>query len=598
MTSGAQPRTHRAHAAKRCVVAVRASNEGFALVVVAGGDKPSVLESRNGGGSGESEAVDAAARHKALRIVRVVPAGQTIVKGVLVPDAGADETSAALSLQAESLLPAALPSFRRVSGRVPDTGRPAGRLALVTGWRTPVPPGQENHKKSGVRTTHVAEAAALAFLRGPGPGVALSADPATGSITVVGAGAERVVARSLVEGVGAREKFLEAAEEVAGEASQYVGVLAPTLPGPGGSPFVVLPADSALSLPSRAPGASGEKTWINRFGLALGAALAAVSEDTTESSLAELSERVPDRNADLVARSAEWLAKPNHWSAVIVASLAVLLLGPWALAKGRMLVLESKSAGLGDRSREFELATKREAMYKQLEVSRWPMTKLLSDVSRAAPVGVTVETLSLSPDQGLAIQGSANSPETMNQFLANLNATRVFTGTRINRQETGTGGVDFQLSAGVASPHSKSAAGEDFATKPLAVRLYGEGASNTTTPVSSGESHRTERAPARTTRDNGSSRTEPSERSSSSGSSTSSSPSASSGELPPPLTDEQIGAMTRTSAMMEMVKRRTYPQKNKSIDAATKARLEDEVKRLQDQMQKLNTQPAPGGGAK
>lgn len=233
-------------------------------------------------------------------------------------------------------------------------------------------------------------------------------------------------------------------------------------------------------------------------------------------------------------------------------------------------------------------------MYRQMESSRWPMTKLLADFSRAAPVGVTVEALSISPDQGLSVQGRADSQETLNTLLETLNATRVFTGARINRLESAVSGVAFQLTAGVSNPHGRAAAGEDFASRPLAVRLYGEGATNTATPVAldrpvttNGGSRSASAAPPRPARD----RPEPS---------TAPNPSiggASAGDaVPPPLTDEQIAALDRRAAMTEMVRRRTYPQRNRDVDAAVRSRLEDEVRRIQEHIQRLNQQGGGSGG--
>lgn len=58
------------------------------------------------------------------------------------------------------------------------------------------------------------------------------------------------------------------------------------------------------------------------------------------------------------------------------------------------------------------------------------------------------------------------------------------------------------------------------------------------------------------------------------------------------MKDEQIAKMEKVTAMKEMVTRRTYPQKNPSLDASTKRRLEDEVTKLQERIKALNA----GGG--
>jgi dienelactone hydrolase len=53
---------------------------------------------------------------------------------------------------------------------------------------------------------------------------------------------------------------------------------------------------------------------------------------------------------------------------------------------------------------------------------------------------------------------------------------------------------------------------------------------------------------------------------------------------PSPLTDDQILRMDRAAATKEWVIRKTYPQKNLDLDDETKARLDDDVRRLRKQM--------------
>jgi dienelactone hydrolase len=60
------------------------------------------------------------------------------------------------------------------------------------------------------------------------------------------------------------------------------------------------------------------------------------------------------------------------------------------------------------------------------------------------------------------------------------------------------------------------------------------------------------------------------------------------GDAPAVLTPEAIGAMDRSTAMREMSSRRTYPQRNPSLDRATRSRLEKEVNLLQERVKALN----------
>jgi Tfp pilus assembly protein PilN len=566
------------------VLAVHAAGGRWSLVVVRP-EGPTLVESASGDGDGIAALSAAMERHRVDRVVRVAPARESIVKGVQVAPSAPAEALAALSLMAEAQLPETLPAFRRGYGLVPDVGREGGRLGLLTAWRAPVPDGPAVPVE--FETDWTTEAVSLAFLRGSEAGIAGRADEATGLVTLVGAGSKGVVVRSLIERAEDGASLRARARALASEAAVAVGCAEPLMT-PGG---LLLPAWRLSS--GVIAGAPAEAEWLDRHGLALGAALAACAGEESRP-LVSLRERAEVQRRTVWSVAAEVLGDRRRAALALAAAVALLLAGPWALAGIRLAVLGAKSEGLTERVKELDQAGRREAMYRQMESSRWPMTKLLADFSRAAPVGVTVEALSISPDQGLSVQGRADSQETLNTLLETLNATRVFTSARINRLESAVSGVAFQLTAGVSNPHGRAAAGEDFASRPLAVRLYGEGATNTATPVAldrpvttNGGSRSVSAAPPRPARD----RPEPS---------TAPNPSiggASAGDaVPPPLTDEQIAALDRRAAMTEMVRRRTYPQRNRDVDAAVRSRLEDEVRRIQEHIQRLNQQGGGSGG--
>jgi Tfp pilus assembly protein PilN len=561
----------------------------YAVVSLDDGALPKLIEARelNAAPSALAEVIQ---RCNVRRIVRVVHAPQTIVRAALIPKGPAADMAAAAALLGESQLPESIPAHRRACAPVPDVDRPQGTLCLLTAWREGAQPA-EAPTQPDVETTYIAEAAALAMLKGDLVGVSISADRRSGAITIIAAGNEKAIARSLIESAATTDEFSAALDQLIRSSLAAVGLPPSAAPAvPSANPAVLIPSAAALS--RRVTSIPTDAAWLSRFGLPLGAALDALSPDSAP--LAALTLFPPRAPNSPIARIRNTITVPRRAAGLLAAAVAIMLLAPWAFAELRLAVLNARSSGLGDRTREVEQATKREAMHRQFESSRWPMTKLLGDVSRAAPVGVTLDTLSIAPDQGLTLQGTAPTQEVLNQFLANLNASRVFTSARINRVETNSG-VEFQMSAAVSSPHSPAAGSpEDFAAKPLAVRLYGEGASNTTTPVATA-SAASDSAPSRAER---ATTPRPSREPSSSSSSTATpAPRINNDELPPVLTDDQINTMPRTTAMLEMVKRRTYPQKNRSLDAGEKSRLESEVKKLQEHIQRLNSSGSAGGGS-
>ena len=275
---------------------------------------------------------------------------------------------------------------------------------------------------------------------------------------------------------------------------------------------------------------------------------------------------------------------------------------PLGIAATRSAVLKSKSTNLKQVDEQRAALAKQAAMYQQLETMRWPMTKLMGDISAATPQGVIVEVLRLSPEQGMMMKGTADSQEVLGKLQSHLNQTGLFDKLKIDRAVSGSSGVEFDISANVLNPTIYVKPVDDFAEKPLAVRLYGEAARNA--PIVATESGSSERsrenssssASRESGRESGRNGNRESGRESSrdsrspaaADSSRSSRPSSGSGapslaDVPPELTDAQIGAMDRTTAMKEMVARRRASAVQ-GIDPGVKSRLDTEVTKLQDRM--------------
>jgi len=259
------------------------------------------------------------------------------------------------------------------------------------------------------------------------------------------------------------------------------------------------------------------------------------------------------------------------------------------LSWGRLALLDSRTARLAEMRVGREAMERSAAMYSQLERSRWPMTKLLADVSGATPVGITVTNLRLSPEQGLAIQGTADAADLVNTLQANLNKTRLFSNIKINRVESKSQSLaEFDVTADVTQPHAPSKPVEDFAARTLAQRMYGEGASNTSMPVArtdegSGSRRRVERGGSeRPTAERANGGEQADSRPSEAGSRR---PSSMPEAVPPPVSDEDIAKMDRSAAMKGWTNRKSYIQKNPGLDAATKQRLEDEVTKMRARQQ-------------
>lgn len=456
-----------------------------------------VLQNRTGASVLESKSLDSRdsagfrellRRHRVEEVVRLAPASETICKCVTVPPGEPAAVSSALALLAEAQLPDALPPHRRASGQVP--GDPSGQtVGLLTGWRGPAaPPPLED--ETDERWTTVP--AALAVFGG---NVAAARDDA-GAVTVIARGASRTIARVLIT---ERDADFEHAVRETAHAAGGTG-FQPVVGGPGDFQPVRLILDSASRqhITARVTGIPEGAAWLRDYALPLGAAMVAVESR----GLAELWAAAPESRVGIVESSLAWLTEPRRAHAVTAAAVAALLLIPLGVSWGRSLVLTSKARALDDAAAPRADLDRQAALYEALEKSRWPMTKLLADIAAAAPVGVVLESIRLAPETGVALDGTAPGTEEMQQLQAAFNKSGLFRDLKIDRQESSDAGVKFTLSAKVASPHVRVPDAEDFAARPLAVRLYGEGASNT---AFGGSAARAEsgRRPARASRDGG-----------------------------------------------------------------------------------------------
>lgn len=569
---------------------------GAAGVVVAGvhdsgGERRVVILERGGDGARlvHHAAVPAAAgadvasqlrSHRASCVVRVAPAGETLCRTVTVPvagDGGNDgQTHAALRLLAEAELPASVPAHRRAVGVVGAPELDGTRTGLLTAWIGEDSPGAFDPDVPERWTTLPGALAALWAGQGL---LAAYADESQGAAVVIAPAPAKVVVR-LARVAPGREFAGEAAGAIR-EACEAGGARVDV---PGSVDGLVLDGAALAALRAAVQGLPGGDEWMNRYAIALGAALLAWGGPNADSGHAGMTALEPRQKLPAFVRFAEWM-RPAPRPAIVVAACAGLLLAlPIAMAWGRSEILRARVESIRQRSGGTEELQDRAAMYSQMYASRWPMAKLLNDLSTAAPVGVTIKNLRLSPGQGLTVHGVATSQSLVTDFQAALNATKVFGKASVSRREFKEGGVEFDLTADVVAPFVPLAVKDetDFVTKPLAVRLYGEGASNDAV-----DPHPPGRSRTRGARDTAGDRRPGG---APAGPITERRPSESEA-LPPVVSDDEIARMDRDTAMKGWTLRVKYVSTHPTLDAATKQRLQDEGLKMKERMQSLR-----GGG--
>jgi Tfp pilus assembly protein PilN len=515
------------------------------------------------------------------RVVHVIPGAETIARISMVPAADVPSMVQASNLLAEVQMPESILGHRRAAGVLTGHAESGQTPALMVGWR-----GDSTSVwaiDGEMAQSWCPVLGALAALRGTGAGSAWFADPSDGSISLVAGTGAGTSARVVVEDNSSAVLWGEGVAATVGEELDEVSM----------KPRLGLGGAEVERLASMVTGASVTRSWLDVHGPALGAMMLALDIDPALSELAKFQVHPPKVVEHPVLRLAAWLGQPKHATWVTAASLALVLVAPIGIAWARVKILDSKSQSLTTAKERRKELDRRAAVYAELANSRWPMTKLLSDISQATPLGVVIVDLRIQPEQGtssggeaqgITLDGVGDSQEKVYDLQANLNKAGLFRNVTVKRSDAkADGGVTFTVTMGVSNVHGQIAASEewDWAKKNIAVRLHGEGALIKTPPVGKEGAADGARSSSRRA-----SRPE-------SGDAPESKPTEKreAGGVPVALTDEQIAKMERSAAMREMSARRTYPQRNPSLDSSSKKRLEEEVVKLQERIKSLNAAP-------
>lgn len=568
--------------------------EGQALTILlraAGGGPPALLGANQVSLAELPGAIAAAVkRHRPSRIVRVAPSAWCVARAEPSPPGVNDrrELAQALALLAEAELPGTAPGHRRAAAPFVLADTNAGEAAFLAAWVAgPSTPPTPLARGESWCPEPLALAAIGALAPGSPAAMLARADRSAGVLTILGSGPRRSIARALR--IDASGDWDGAVADAVTESAAALGVE---------TPHASLSTGLWLSAPIRAGTITGADTsdqrWLARFGPALGAALIAASTDPAVRPGAELQAESPELHTSQLHRAASSLASPSRAAAAIAIAAGLILLAPVAGAAARYAVLSARAGGGGGTppiDQRLAEAERRAAHAELLRSRRWPMTKLWADVAGAAPVGVEIDAFDLSPEDGLAIRGTSQTPDLVADFRKRLSDTAIFRDIATPVLADEDGRTTFQLSAKVAAPLYRATPHEDFAAKTLAQRLYGDGASNAQASADDARDH--ERSGSGRGSGSRSDRRGRDERSSSDRPAQPAGPAAGTAP-PPPLTDEQIAAMDRSTAMKEFGIR-SRAAAIPGLDESTRQRLKDEATKAQQRMMQAMKE---GGAAK
>lgn len=522
-------------------------------------------------------------RLKPERLYRVIPGASTVCRIIDLPGGSDDELLAALALQAEAQSPPGVPAFRRAAGIV--EGVSGARHGLIVAWPgessdPPVRPADE---------TWVSEGVALAqLLGGRTQTFAAYADAATGSITIAATGQQRMSVRTVRETAGGEAWSAAVARTLRETLSRLSSMTPPDVaPGPGAAFILEHTARKRLDQIIASAADHARPDWLNQYAMAAIIATGALVAAPATRPLFELTPTIRESRRTPLERGAMWIAQPKRAVALIVACALLALLSPLGFAAARASILQGKLKKVeADEAamRALEAVDKRVDVYDELNRKRWPMTRLLAYISQLSPQGIDVEFLQLITGQRFILRGSADSLQLVAKLQESLNGSGIFDSVTIDKSDSSSGRVKFDVSGDVSRPNADLKFAEkgeqDFAFMSLAKRLYPDAQldENGNIPVANAKGAAGSSGSSRS-----GSRGELFDR----GGSEAKAPEP----VPEPLTDEAIGKMTRETGGTEMAKRKKAVSRP-DVSASDKERLRAEVEKIRGRLRDLQ-----GGGS-
>jgi hypothetical protein len=538
--------------------------------------------------------------------VGVAPWARSLVRCRGMDDLPPDALLAAVGVMGDGELPERVPSWRKACGALQLAGD--GRTALLTAWM----PGEDDDALAidRPRATYCAAAAALAYAASLGHGCIFAGDAEDGVLIVASHGPRGLVVRALRESVevvsGDEHVLLRLTETAAsvGLSEDHAREAVAASASPWDGRRVGWSEEISAGLERAFAGWPAEAREAAGILIPACAGAMALSSDAPTSALASMTLEKPAERPSARERMDAWLSSKRNVAIACVACVAILLFGPLLAAMLREALLSGKLETAETLRARYEADARTAAIYRQLNERVWPMTKTLAEVSAAAPVHVVLESVRLDASAQIDIEGfvqvapggpTLDGPpeQLLTQYESALNSLGTLGPVTVVRREVAGDSVEFQITAQVRRPTAPGDLPMDFAEMPLAEVLYGEGATNDAAPVLASASPGASRRPAGGTSSGGSRDRGDRDEAIASGRDASSdrrptgAPASEDG-VPTPVSDAQIAAMDRSTAMTEWRNRLTASRKPE-LDEETKARLAEEARKLNEHFRSLGS---------
>ncbi|MBM4100939.1 MAG: hypothetical protein FJ256_01580 [Phycisphaerae bacterium] len=475
-----------------------------ALVVALTGTKIECIAAQSWeGASCLADAHGWAAEQLAARTVMLLDGADVISRTMALPPASPDQLEMALRLQVENVMLGGAARWRTGAAVLPSNDPDRERVALMVDWPVasdgPPLPSCFGDAREVLYAPPIAALAALTLAtiaRGSHESMCLLLQRESGGISLAYSNGIKIALRTALEDGRDLSAWKEAVVRTVAESLMMLelpdAALAQTMAAlrqaidkqPDG---LLLPCgDGWSAVAGLASGVSDRSEWQQRFGVALGCAVALTS------SLA----RLLSLRLKAEAESAQWwlrmlrtLERPTVAAKLGVAALLALALVPMGVARGRLAYLEWQVPDQKLLRAQMDRADKERQIYEEISHQATPVTKLLGDLASCTPEGIEVTGITID-QQGqqskVDVQAEASRSEgargTKEPFqLVNLmqqwlRESKVFEKIEKSTEKADSNGVvSFNLTMSVKDPVRIPAykAEQDFAAKSLRERRYG-----------------------------------------------------------------------------------------------------------------------------
>ena len=562
--------------------------------------------------------------HEPDQIYVVLSGSQSVCRTTTLPDVDQDQIVEALRLQAEARFLGTTPSHRRVMAPLDSAVGETNRVGLIIAW-----PEQQTIEvptcldEACFIPDTVALAALLDGIRPTEP--MLIANPADGSVSIAISHANGAAIRATKEDNSSIDTFkagllsiTRETAEIHNHSASFVNGLINNLEMQLASfvadnPIVILPEVITEHAGASLAGCESSNDWWKTWGILAGSTIAATG---LLEPLTTLKRSAPEINPSFTEKVTQSLESPRLVKRLITAALVCIIFGPALLAGIRLGLLEMLNPNVSVQYALKVESKQEQIVYKELEKSAWPMSKLIADVTNHTPVGIDLESIRIDIGEPISVRGRALSADGMSaaeliaKYQESLQSTGIFKDVQFSYDTAGTyGDRDFDLWATVADPlrRPRLTQDEDFGVWTLAMRQDGiqpeeldpavdvvnndDGSSPLGTadaedvpssdPIRyAGDSRNDVDRPRNprnaSTGDNGTA----------SRSETPNASGAPSSRVPEPLTAEQIGNMSADEARIAL-KDVTEGLNHVGRDAEAKARLRSEMRMLLDRLKEV-----------